>query len=315
VFKKYERKTVAYVYEMIEKDLTEGLPLINDQSYKVPKYHFTRAAAHAFATRFYLFKGDFAKVVEHANQVFPDNNFAPNLRPWNTTYLTMTYQELFSVYNKASESANLLLVETVSSWPRYYYRYRYGMDATIQNEIFSDNVTGGSWAFSNHIYTAGENNYLIPKNNEHFVQESINSNTGLIYQIVPLFTAEEVLFNRAEAYLYLNNANAAIQDLNAYASKRIVNYNTATHNITASSLQNYYGTGDTRYNVLLAIIDFKRAEFVQEGLRWLDLIRYGVPVVHTTSTGQRMQLTANDLRRVLQLPSSVKTSGIELNPR
>src|SRR6185295_3302333 len=30
-FKQYERNTVAFVYEMIEKDLTEGLPLINDQ--------------------------------------------------------------------------------------------------------------------------------------------------------------------------------------------------------------------------------------------------------------------------------------------
>ncbi len=65
------RKTVAYVYEMIEKDLLEGLPLIKDVSYTVPKYHFNIAAANAFASRFYLVKRDYAKTLSYANAVFP----------------------------------------------------------------------------------------------------------------------------------------------------------------------------------------------------------------------------------------------------
>ncbi len=56
VSKEYDRKTVAYVYEMIEKDLVEGLPLIDERSYTVPRYHFNKSAANAFAARFYLFK-------------------------------------------------------------------------------------------------------------------------------------------------------------------------------------------------------------------------------------------------------------------
>ena len=65
--KQYDRKTVQYVYDMIEKDLLEGLPLIQDKNYNVPKYHFNRAAANAFATRFYLFKKDYAKVIQYAS--------------------------------------------------------------------------------------------------------------------------------------------------------------------------------------------------------------------------------------------------------
>lgn len=38
---KYERGTVAEVYAKIEKDIEEGLPLINDVIYSVPKYHST----------------------------------------------------------------------------------------------------------------------------------------------------------------------------------------------------------------------------------------------------------------------------------
>ena len=34
--KKYERKTVQFVYDMIEQDLHQGLPLIDDNNYAVP---------------------------------------------------------------------------------------------------------------------------------------------------------------------------------------------------------------------------------------------------------------------------------------
>ena len=59
--KQYDRKTVQYVYDMIEKDLLEGLPLYRIRNYNVPRYHFNRAAANAFATRFYLYKKDIPK--------------------------------------------------------------------------------------------------------------------------------------------------------------------------------------------------------------------------------------------------------------
>ncbi|MBD0280110.1 MAG: RagB/SusD family nutrient uptake outer membrane protein, partial [Flavisolibacter sp.] len=73
VFKQYDRKTVAYVYDMIEKDLLEGMPLIRDEKYSVPRYHFNRAAANAFAARFYLFKKDYNKVIQFANGALPSS--------------------------------------------------------------------------------------------------------------------------------------------------------------------------------------------------------------------------------------------------
>jgi hypothetical protein len=315
VFKKYDRKTVAYDYQMIEQDLTQGLPLIDDSKYTVPHYHFTKAAAHAFAARFYLFKQDYANVVTHANAVFAAGNIASVLRPWNTTYKSMTPAELFATYEKATEPANLLLVETASSWARNYYTVRYGWNSTLRDEILASNVTGGDWAFLNQVYTAGTNNYLIPKINEYFVRSSINANIGFPYVMVPLFTTEEVLFNRAEAYLYLNNPNAAIADLNTYASTRINNYDPVAYAITPAKLQNYYGTSNTRYAALLAILDFKRAEYVQEGMRWFDLLRYDIAVTHTTTDGQTFTLAADAPQRVFQLPESVSTSGMPLNPR
>ena len=52
---RYSRGTVAQVYAQIDADLTAGLPLIDDSSYEMPKYHFNKKAAYAFAARFYLY--------------------------------------------------------------------------------------------------------------------------------------------------------------------------------------------------------------------------------------------------------------------
>ena len=315
IFQHYSRQTVKYVYEMIEKDLLAGLPLLDDTRYTVPRYHFTKAAANAFAARFFLYKQDYTKALSYANAVFSTTNVTSILRPWNTTYLTQTYRELWANYAKASEPANLLLVETSSVWARNYYTQRYGMDANKRTEILNSNVTGGAYAFTRQTYTAGTNNYMLPKINEYFVRASVNATIGYPYVMVPLLTAEEVLFNRIEANIYLNNLNEALQDLNAYASTRIYNYNAGTHTITNSKMQTYYGTSDLRLALLGALLDFKRAEFVQEGMRWFDLVRYNIPVTHTTTDGQTLTLDAGDKRRVFQIPESARLSGVELNPR
>jgi hypothetical protein len=318
VFKPYDRKTVAYVYQMIEQDLTQGLPLIDDTKYTIPRYHFTKAAANAFASRFYLFKQDYAKVISYSNAVFSAGNVASVLRPWNTVYRFMTPAELFAIYEKATETANLLLVETGSVWGRNYYTVRYSFNSAKRDEILGDNVTGGEYAFIYQVYTAGTNNYVIPKINEYFVRSSVNANIGLPYVMVPLFTTEEVLFNRVEANVYLNNAtatNAAIADLNTYASTRINSYDAVQHAITTAKMQSYYGSANVRNNILNTLLDFKRAEYVQEGMRWFDLLRYNIAVNHTTTDGQSFTLAANSLQRVFQLPGSVSTSGMPLNPR
>lgn len=313
VIKQYERKTVAYVYDMIEKDLLEGLPLINDQQYGVPRYHFNKSAAYAFATRFYLFKKDYRKVLDYANEVFPNNDLASNMRPWNTTYKTMTPAVIWSTYAKATEKANLLLVETQSLYGRYVAQYRYGLSYRIEQQILGSNVTTGAFAYP--LYYYGTRDYFVPKLTEYFVKASVNATIGDPYVMIPLFTTEEVLFNRAEANLYLGNNNDVLADLNLFASKRITNYNESAHRITTNTIRTYYQLTDVKAGLLKTILDFKRAEFVQEGHRWFDLQRYKEVVTHYTDRGEKMTLTTDDKRRVLQIPLSALTSGIALNPR
>jgi starch-binding outer membrane protein, SusD/RagB family len=133
--------------------------------------------------------------------------------------------------------------------------------------------------------------------------------------MVPLFTAEEALFNRAEANVFLNNIDEVVNDLNAYASTRIYNYNAVLHTITADRIRSFYRTSDIQQGAFSAVMDFKRAEFVQEGMRWFDLLRYKVPVVHQVIGGQKLTLKADDPMRVFQIPDVAKLAGITQNPR
>jgi starch-binding outer membrane protein, SusD/RagB family len=320
VIKKYERKTVAYVYQQIEKDITEGLPLIDDGAYISPKYHFTTAAAHAFASRFYLFKKDYQKTLAHANAVFTSGSIRSNLRQVNSTaYRSYQYNELQAQYTKSDNSANILLVEVPTAWGRSFASYRYGFSTAVLNELIqSQNITQGSWAYN--IY-GNELVYNIPKFREHFVRQTLNAETGIPYNMVPLFSAEEVLFNRAEANAMLGNEEAAINDLNDFSSTRIIYtdmipiYVPEIHDIDRDKLVAFYKTADIQQALVRCILDFKRVNFLFEGQRWFDIIRHKLPVEHVTSTNKKMVLGPNDPMRVFQIPEEAQSSGIQLNPR
>jgi hypothetical protein len=194
--------------------------------------------------------------------------------------------------------------------------YRYGLNFRKWQEISdSENIIAGSASWAYPLYTQGDNNYLIPKLNEYFVRESVNADIGQPYVMLPVFTVEEVLFNKIEANAYLNNTTAALADLNVFVSKRVGSYRPATQTVTASSMKSYFGTSNLRNNIISTVLAFKRVEFVQEGMRWFDIQRYALPVQHETFTGAVISVPANDPRRILQIPQSATLSGIEQNSR
>jgi hypothetical protein len=320
--KQYERKTVQYVYEQIEKDLIDGLALINDRAYQtddadatgVPSYHFTTAAAHAFATRFYLFRQSYDKVIEHAAKVFSNGDFAANLRPWNTTYRTYSRNDLINTYTRSTEKTNLLICETLSDWSLTYSTQKYTTGISRLEEMFYPNVTGGNFAYS--VYYGSSQVYYIPKFREHFVKTGTNATTGFTYTVVPLLTAEEALLNRAEAYAMRHELTEALEDLNILVSKRVVDYVPEIHNLNANKLYNYYEENINQKATLKAVLDLRRAEFLHEGLRWFDILRHNLPVEHPIRDGESIILAPRDPRRVLQIPAeAISIGGLQPNYR
>jgi hypothetical protein len=128
-----------------------------------------------------------------------------------------------------------------------------------------------------------------------------------------------VLFNKAEANTYLGNYDAAIADLNTYMSTRITGATPGAlapaRQITqAKVIAHYSGRYAIKDALIRYILELKRAEFIHEGMRWFDILRYNLPVTHRiqngTPTGTFITIDANDKRRQLKLPDGVKLSGI-----
>lgn len=323
VLKQYDRKTVAYVYEMIEKDLQEGIPLIDDAAYTVLRYHFNKAAANAFAARFYLYKKDYTKTIQFANAAVPD--LLPNLRAWNTTYQTFGINNLPAEYQRTSESANLLLMSCPSQYGygNAFVFSRYGVTQQKLNEILNTSiaVTGGSWSFIRGTVGA-QDNVAIPKfNYTDFAEDYPGADFGLRYSTLCLFTVEEVLFNKVEANIMLGNTAAAIADLNTYMSTRITGVTPgnipSNRRITETKVRAHYNNQfPIKEALILYTLELKRAEFVHEGMRWMDMLRYDIPVTHqffasVNVPSGSITIEADDKLRQLKLPDGVKLSGIE----
>ncbi len=314
VFGDFTRGTVKSTYENIIADLEEGLKYVSDQNHKVPKYHFTKAAAHAFASRLYLFTGDWDKAVQHATLAAPSGDFLSNLRPINTTFKNMTSGEFNAAFTRSDVKSTLLLANCYSTWT-YNETARYGYGARLSRMFTEANVTSGF--LDNKVLSYGAPNYTTYKYLYYFFYTG--PGIGFPYIMQPLLTLDETLLNRAEGYAELGNFEAALADLNTFYSTKIRNYSPTQHAVTLAKIAAFYSESDPKQGLIRTILDAKKAEFLQEGLRWIDVVRRNLPVKHNVINTEGIEtdivLEPGDPRRVFQIPEEAKIAGIELNPR
>ncbi|MBS7565728.1 RagB/SusD family nutrient uptake outer membrane protein [Mucilaginibacter sp. Bleaf8] len=319
VIKHYERGTVASTYEKIEKDLQDGLKLINASAYQVPKYHFTPAAANAFAARFYLFKGEWQKVVDFASGTVSGGDFTGNIRPINTTLNALGAEEFKAAFTRSDQKSNLLLANQYSSYQREANTPRYGYGQKLVTMFSKDYNYTKSKDMANKILFYGVPNYTTYKYNEYFFRTSPNASTGFPYIMSILFSTDEALLNRAEAYTELGQYDNAMRDMATMYSNLLPNYNPQNDAPTLQKIKDYYQINDDKQVLIQFILDTKKAQFLQEGMRWMDILRHRITVRHNVYNEKGaesfIELTPDDNRRLFQIPQETKLSGIELNPR
>ncbi len=266
----YPREDLASVYDKIEKDLTEGLPLINDNIYDVPKYHFNTKAAHAFAARFYLYKRDYEKADYHATQALggPTGNPAGMMRKfWAKSFTSI--DALVFAYISAEEQSNLMLLPTVSSWSRKRgQRFAINRDASHAT-IYGSGPTWTSYNFhpcySGKLYLRGSQDYglFFPKNHEIFEFTDKVAGIGYIHTVRCEFTAEEALLTRAEARLYMAAAGIpsrtgkvytiddAVADLSIWdKSRQNVPVPVTFPELTKELIIDFYQTNDPGFGIV-----------------------------------------------------------------
>lgn len=311
----YTRGTVQSTYDSIEHDLEEGMKLLNGSAYKVPKYHFTPAAAHAFASRFYLFKGQWQKVIDNANKTVPGGDFTGYLREISTTFKNMSVAEFNIGFTKTDVKATLLMSNCYSNYQRIYTSPRYGYGANIVKMFNEVNVTGKK--LENKVLNYGVPNYTTYKWKEYFYYAT--EKTGFPYLPVILLTTDETLMNRAEAYAELGQFDKALNDLNSFYSVRVQAFNPSVDGVTLKKIMAFFSIADPKEGIIKTILEAKKAAFLQEGIRWLDLVRRRMTIVKNiiSPIGEEstIELKPGDPRRMFQIPIQAELAGIEQNPR
>ncbi|WP_299313675.1 RagB/SusD family nutrient uptake outer membrane protein [uncultured Aquimarina sp.] len=307
----YERNTVEEVYDLVEKDLLEGLSLIDDQFFSgSKKYHFTKKAGFAFASRFYLWKKDYINCIKYSDLFFDGN---PELYVKKYDELQgSTYNDIADKYNETTDDSNVLVMQKFSNHQRVGTGFR--LNITDLGVLFNNPLNTFDERTSTGIWNVGTDARYTARLREYFFRENLSSNSGLPYHVSIELKGEEVLLNRAEAQLFAGAQNEALSDINVLARLR---YNNQEYN-DINQLITYYNATDGIDAIEQLILDERKKEFWDHGLRWFDIKRFNLSISHTLPEnlgGETFELTTNDLRKAIQIPDSAIDFGITPNPR
>lgn len=316
----YERAKVRKVYREIEDDLRDGLELISDNFYNNSgKYHFNRNAALAFASRFYLFKGEYPLSLQYSNELLGSNpaTFVRDMTSTEFRNAKSSIQGFPQLYSSPDLPANLLLMRKISLIQRPDFGH--GPTRNFYGQLFgSSPFPGATDERENPAFVKGENALLPVRYQNLFERSSLNSNVGTPYHIALAFRGEEVLLNRAEVLAIQNDLDGALEDLQVLAERR---YTGDDIILTREKMRAFFGaTNEPSFTDQLVILNYiiveRRKEFIMQGMRWFDLKRFEFPVVHELVDGSTIRLESDDLRKVLQIPTSaIDVGGLEPNPR
>lgn len=351
----HDRGTVAEVYEKIDKDIQEALPLIGDSHYDTPKYHFNKKAAYAFATRFYLYYEKWDKAIEYANLCLGSDPKSL-LRDWSDVgNMTATYAIRSEHYVSSELNCNLLLSTGYSNaglaFGPYttWKKYAHGPYLSSNEDASAQNIwgSGTSWFYDPPREYPGTTYSFTIFWRVPYMFQYTDAVAGIGYRksIFPLFTTDETLLNRAEAYVMKNQYDKASSDLtmwmqNITKSKLTLDPDTITkfYNSVKYSYSDSLGLestvkkhlnpaftidkeGSTQEAMLQCVLGFRRIETMHNGLRWFDIKRYGIEFPRRTMSADGVPLKKTDFlgkddpRRAIQLPSKVLDAGVTPNPR
>ncbi len=352
----YERGTLEETYRQIEEDIQAALPLIDDNIYTVPKYHFNQKAAYAFASRFYLFyvKGDksnYEKVLEYGEKVL---GVDPSLmlRSYQTDLGAFSdFENRADAFIADKVKTNLLITPVYSSWPYIYGPYsmdkRYGMnrDIVTAETLWADGPWGGASGLFYASLNGSEQKMSFFKYRMYFEYTDKVNGIGYRHAVIVPFTADETLMCCAEALVmkaqpdypkaveYINMWIKSHEGSGEYGRPDMVTENgivdffegiketpvpviSKNQRTIKKRLNPIFPFGDKKQeNFIHCILQMRRIELIHDGLRWLDIKRYGIEISHDRDSMEPVVLTKDDPRRAMQLPQDVINAGLQANPR
>ena len=257
---------------------------------------------------------------------------------WNSTlglYNQLPGAALRLQYSSSTEPANLLLAAGQSVYSRAFFNglARYQLTENLRQQLFTVNPLGERWAYNLRTYS-GDIGYFLAKYNEYFRFTNQAAGIGIPFVTYMVLTTDEVLLNRAEAYVMLQQYDNAVSDINLMFSTKTRDY-TSANILTTSDIEdpngNFVFTDGNEYTPFYTIpfnslpyinliLTMRKTIFYNEGLRWFDIKRHNIEVIHRIAnvngnTIETFTLTKDDNRREVQIPPDARAFNIEANPR
>ncbi len=264
----------------------------------------------------------------------------------------------FNRYIEPEQTANFLLVAAESIWGRVSGPYpsigkKFAMQNITYNEITPDaSLPIGGWVRYRCLVTSQGAIAVMPKVGEFFEYLDKVAGIGWTHIVQAVFTADETLLTRAEAYALSGDLVSATKDLDTFL--RAFTYYNASYRHTESPEKliafmrledtddpskktkheydpkgvdpgkfkkeiNLEGLTEDQKDVLQGILLAKRALTLHEGTRWFDINRYKIEIyrrkIYDGTPVPTDKLTVDDPRRVFQIPQQMVVAGMQANPR
>lgn len=349
------RGTLKELFENINADIEEALPLLDDSYLAIPKYHFNTKAAYAFAARFNLYYMNYQKAFDYASKVLGSNPLK-FLRDMPAT-LGLGATDFGNQYPRSDANIMLQTAYSIHGRTSYSSSYaRYGHNRAITSaETFWARAPWGSGSTNNvlvesHKLYGGSPNVSYRRLQEFFETTDKVNNTGYPHIVDPVFTYDETILVRAEAACYLKDYDSAINDLNTWitAHTEATRGSAKRPTLTVESVNTFWdGLKDvpadfietagttakergikkpfhpqgftvepgTQTNMLQQVLFQRRIETLYQGYRFTDCKRYGIQYPHHVDNEPTLVFVAGDLRGAIQLPDEAIAAGLEANPR
>ena len=311
---KYKRQSVAEVYEAIDKDLQIALKWVDDKYLTVPKYHFNKKAAYAFAAMFYLFYEKWDESIKYADLCLGSEP-STVLRDWKAqAAMTQDYEVLTNHFIDSSLSCNLLLITAYSKMGlafgpySVYSKYSHGRYISEQESALALATLFGASNrdfYYSPVKVYGATNLdkqIFWKLPYLFEYTDPVAQIGYYRTVYPAFTTDYTLLQRAEAKIIRSAAgdlDGAAKDMSIWHNNiSRMDFDLTPESIHAMMKDIPYSQWDSstvkkplnpdfaieeagslqesmlQFNILL-----KRVEGLGQGLRWFDVKRYGIEVV------------------------------------
>lgn len=291
---KYERHTVAQVYDFILADLAEAEPFI--PSISANRAHPDKAALYSFYAKIYLFMGDYTKSLKYAKDALDLNDNLLNLNDYDKAEGTTWGR----VHKKGNPSERLPDIDHPEA---IYVKWLNGslqgnvMLSSDMRSIYAKDLNGAidlrkEYFFAEDMVNLGGSPSYFPGECAFVLYSTFNVG----------FSSIENYFIAAECEARVGSKDIAMQLINKVRDNRMVN-NTP---LVAAYSQ----------DALLKVLEEKRREFCFKGpFRLFDLKRLNLePAFQKTIThsadGEVFTLPPNDIRYVLPINKDI----LDFNP-